>query len=72
MEVGVVDQVLKEVNVVLPKMTNVVALKRQKTKVSWKTVVVDFAQLVVGEVQVFNVVEICKIFFCGDFFYLVS
>ena len=71
MEVGVVDQVLEEVNVVLPKVTDVVPLKRQKAKVCWKRSVVDLAQLVVGQVEVLNVVEVGQVSICGDFFDLV-
>ena len=71
MEVCVVDQELEKVNVVLPQVTDIVVLKRQEAEVSWKRGVVDFAQLVVGQVQVFDVVEVGQVTVCGDLFDLV-
>ena len=70
-EVCVVDQILEEVNVVLFQMTDVVPLKREEAQVCWKRSVVDLAQLVVGKVQVFNVIEVGQVSICGDLLYLV-
>ena len=70
-EVGVVDQVLEEVNVAPPEMSDVVSLQRQKAKVGGKAAVVDLAQLVVGEVQVLDVVEVGQVAVCGDLLDLV-
>ena len=71
MEVCVVDQVLEEVNVVLLKMPDVVVLKRQEAQVGGKAVVVDLAQLIVGEVEVLDVVEVGQVAVCGDLVDLV-
>ena len=70
-EFSVVDQVLKEVNVVLLKVADVVVLKGQKAKVGGKAAVVDLAQLVVGEVEVLDVVEVGQVAVCGDLVDLV-
>ena len=71
MEVCVIDQALEEVNVVLVKMEDVVVLKRQEAKVCGKAAVVDLAQLVVGEVEVLDVVEVGQVAVCGDLVDLV-
>ena len=71
MEVGVVDQVLEEVNVAPPEMPDVVSLKRQEAKVGGKAAVVDLAQLVVGEVEVLDVVEVGQVAVCDDLHDLV-
>ena len=72
MEVGVVDQVLKEVDTVFPQMADIVPLKRQEAKICRKGRMVNLAELVVGDVQVFDVVEVGQVPICIDLCDFVS
>ena len=72
MEVGLIDQVLKEVDCVPPEMADAVPLKRQEAEIYWQGSVVNLIELVVGDVQVFNVVEVGQVPICSDIFDLIS
>ena len=72
MKVGVVDQILKEVDCVLPEVADVVPLKGQEAKIYRKGFVVNLAELVVRKVQVFYVVEVGQVFICCDIYDLIS
>ena len=53
-------------------MADAVPLKRQETEVCWQGSVVNPDQLVIGEVQVLNVVEVGQVPICIDLCDLVS
>ena len=71
-EVGLVDQVLEEVDSVPPEVADAVLFKGQEGQVCWQGYVVDLAELVMGEVQMFNVVEGGEVPICIDLCDLVS